>query len=155
QLIDLDFNTHVWSLLTKLLNSIGKTGKPSERGQVIVFYEHHVVQAKAMINTTSCNHRSLFQCAEPGRGFACVQDLGRMVSNGIDKLARKGRDAAEMLQKVQRDTFRFQNRTRQAAHLYNNIASDDFVAIGPSNLDVRSEEHTSELQSRGHLVCRL
>src|SRR5690625_1349323 len=23
------------------------------------------------------------------------------------------------------------------------------------NLDVRSEEHTSELQSRGHLVCRL
>src|SRR5690625_6412884 len=24
-----------------------------------------------------------------------------------------------------------------------------------SGLDVRSEEHTSELQSRGHLVCRL
>src|SRR5690625_4119713 len=24
-----------------------------------------------------------------------------------------------------------------------------------TNLDVRSEEHTSELQSRGHLVCRL
>src|SRR5207253_10885836 len=27
---------------------------------------------------------------------------------------------------------------------------DDFAALG-----VRSEEHTSELQSRGHLVCRL
>src|SRR5690625_6438174 len=25
----------------------------------------------------------------------------------------------------------------------------------PTQLDVRSEEHTSELQSRGHLVCRL
>src|SRR5690625_5703935 len=25
----------------------------------------------------------------------------------------------------------------------------------PYNMDVRSEEHTSELQSRGHLVCRL
>src|SRR5437870_10214034 len=28
-------------------------------------------------------------------------------------------------------------------------------AIGVSNFDLRSEEHTSELQSRGHLVCRL
>src|SRR5437660_9448575 len=25
----------------------------------------------------------------------------------------------------------------------------------PPNLEFRSEEHTSELQSRGHLVCRL
>src|SRR5437870_10935696 len=25
----------------------------------------------------------------------------------------------------------------------------------PCGIDVRSEEHTSELQSRGHLVCRL
>src|SRR5690625_6163369 len=28
-------------------------------------------------------------------------------------------------------------------------------ATRPSRLPVRSEEHTSELQSRGHLVCRL
>src|SRR5690625_5782355 len=26
---------------------------------------------------------------------------------------------------------------------------------GSSNIKIRSEEHTSELQSRGHLVCRL
>src|SRR5437762_7741019 len=89
-----------------------------------------------MISTSARIHRTLFLCAEPGRGFACIQDLDWMVSNGIDKLARKSRDAAEMLQKVQRDTFRFQNRTRQAAHLDNNIAGDDFVAVGPGNLDV-------------------
>src|SRR5690625_5818348 len=29
------------------------------------------------------------------------------------------------------------------------------VDLDQSLLDVRSEEHTSELQSRGHLVCRL
>src|SRR5207253_3448522 len=28
-------------------------------------------------------------------------------------------------------------------------------ALAPSALDTRSEEHTSELESRGHLVCRL
>src|SRR5437870_11539813 len=27
--------------------------------------------------------------------------------------------------------------------------------LGPQNAQIRSEEHTSELQSRGHLVCRL
>src|SRR5437870_7388198 len=27
--------------------------------------------------------------------------------------------------------------------------------VGHSRCDLRSEEHTSELQSRGHLVCRL
>src|SRR5437660_9789547 len=29
------------------------------------------------------------------------------------------------------------------------------VLLGGLSLHVRSEEHTSELQSRGHLVCRL
>src|SRR5690625_7046579 len=34
------------------------------------------------------------------------------------------------------------------------VASDLGFALGP-RLNARSEEHTSELQSRGHLVCRL
>src|SRR5690625_7841084 len=29
------------------------------------------------------------------------------------------------------------------------------TVVGPSSTRKRSEEHTSELQSRGHLVCRL
>src|SRR5437660_4006484 len=32
---------------------------------------------------------------------------------------------------------------------------DVFEAASLGHLDQRSEEHTSELQSRGHLVCRL
>src|SRR2546429_6902692 len=31
----------------------------------------------------------------------------------------------------------------------------DFLAVSFSSVDYRSEEHTSELQSRLHLVCRL
>src|SRR5690625_7070743 len=34
------------------------------------------------------------------------------------------------------------------------IHYDDYIKYG-SEAKVRSEEHTSELQSRGHLVCRL
>src|SRR5437870_8265636 len=33
--------------------------------------------------------------------------------------------------------------------------TSDPVAYGPPMTHRRSEEHTSELQSRGHLVCRL
>src|SRR5690625_6714460 len=36
---------------------------------------------------------------------------------------------------------------------YSNITSS--VSDNPNIVAVRSEEHTSELQSRGHLVCRL
>src|SRR5690554_7437319 len=32
---------------------------------------------------------------------------------------------------------------------------DDFIENGLGKLNKRSEEHTSELQSRPHLVCRL
>src|SRR5690625_6756785 len=36
-----------------------------------------------------------------------------------------------------------------------NIQRKDEEDVTPESYDERSEEHTSELQSRGHLVCRL
>src|SRR5690625_6853623 len=54
--------------------------------------------------------------------------------------------------------FRSNTRTRSR-----NVVSNGFLAKYPLRINVdnrrstskRSEEHTSELQSRGHLVCRL
>src|SRR4029077_12308595 len=135
QIISFHFNADVWLLLTKLTNSIGKTGKPSKSRQVIVLYEHHVVQAKTMIHAAACDHCCLFQRPHSGRGLACIQNLGWMVSNGINKLARKGRDAAETLQKIQCDPLRLQNRPRQTAHFDNKAASDNLVSIPVKNLD--------------------
>src|SRR5207253_11233169 len=36
-----------------------------------------------------------------------------------------------------------------------NIAGGGYWSLGDRGYSPRSEEHTSELQSRGHLVCRL
>ena len=76
---------------------------------MIIFHEHHVVQTKTVVAATPGNHRSFFQCTQPRCGFSRIQDLNGAISNGVDKLARQRRDAAQMLQKIQRDTFRLQN----------------------------------------------
>src|SRR5207253_11500702 len=49
-------------------------------------------------------------------------------------------------------------RTKRPAHrttATSSLLSTSIVSIAGSLADSRSEEHTSELQSRGHLVCRL
>src|SRR3989442_4204060 len=66
-------------------------------------------------------------------------------------------------------TTLFRSLTKPTVHEgawaeYATVPEDGFVARKPSGLDLtqaaalplgRSEEHTSELQSRPHLVCRL
>src|SRR5207253_6116808 len=52
--------------------------------------------------------------------------------------------------------------TESVKHIRQELGADTFPGIGDDELgfavgicQFRSEEHTSELQSRGHLVCRL
>src|SRR5690625_6962016 len=49
--------------------------------------------------------------------------------------------------------------TLDTAHIYLGGKSEEAIGIwmeeNKRRDDIRSEEHTSELQSRGHLVCRL
>src|SRR5690625_6543557 len=53
-----------------------------------------------------------------------------------------------------REERRLQRYLKEAKLLVGkNLSSFDFTAV--EGVSKRSEEHTSELQSRGHLVCRL
>src|SRR5690625_3367014 len=49
----------------------------------------------------------------------------------------------------------FPRTIAQAEALHNLLADMNESIDDVIHVDVRSEEHTSELQSRGHLVCRL
>src|SRR5690625_3998913 len=69
-------------------------------------------------------------------------DLDAATLNTIEK----GRRNVEILKQAQNDPFPVEN---QIAIVY--AGSKNLLR----NVPVRSEEHTSELQSRGHLVCRL
>src|SRR5690625_2631441 len=47
------------------------------------------------------------------------------------------------------------NRIKRSGAMHFRMAPLVFLVSGPRSKDRRSEEHTSELQSRGHLVSRL
>src|SRR5437870_6307350 len=51
--------------------------------------------------------------------------------------------------------FRSSARSRRRARAHRAGRADVFTGAAAVRLHGRSEEHTSELQSRGHLVCRL
>src|SRR5207253_3324104 len=60
-----------------------------------------------------------------------------------------------MLRRPPRSTL-FPYTTLFRSHLDHSVpAGVELLSVSEPGLEVRSEEHTSELQSRGHLVCRL
>ena len=76
---------------------------------MVVLYEDHVVQARTVIHAATGDYGCLFQCAQPRGRFACVEYFRRMIADGVNKLAGEGCDAAEPLQKIQSNTFCFEN----------------------------------------------
>src|SRR5690625_6223793 len=76
----------------------------------------------------------------------------RKLSEEDKKLIRKAFDYAIEAHKDQR-------RKSGEAYIFHPIAVAKIVAdemgLDAISIATRSEEHTSELQSRGHLVCRL
>src|SRR5437870_8488717 len=81
--------------------------------------------------------------ATPDNDVAGAGNLGRMKT-----AQQRRRDVAGLGMKVVAGTIKI------GWHRRDEIASM-LAAVGLTKLDARSEEHTSELQSRGHLVCRL
>src|SRR4029453_8098483 len=137
QIVSLHFDSDVWPFLTKAANLIGKSGKTSESGWGVLFYENHVVQPGTVINPTTSDNRGLFQHAQARSRFAGVEYLGRMISHRVNELAGKSRDTAQALKKIQCHAFGLENRTRKPAHFDHDIARNYGITIGMDDLNVR------------------
>ena len=122
--------------LAKAANLIGEPRKTSERGEMVVLYENHVVQAKTVIHAATGDYGCLFQCAQPRGRFACVEYFRGMIADGVNKLAGERCDAAEALQKIQSNALGFENRTRIAAKFDDYVARNDGIAIRVNDLDI-------------------
>src|SRR5690625_5489791 len=67
---------------------------------------------------------------------------------------------ADSLQQLMEETIPAQIRLKKPLNLPDALSEEEYLdylrnEIASKNKIYRSEEHTSELQSRGHLVCRL
>src|SRR5690625_6534418 len=82
----------------------------------------------------------------------CVTHLAQVAACAEHQLLVKkeqGKDSTH----VQVKSLKDEARTREIARMLGSASSSKSLAHARELL--RSEEHTSELQSRGHLVCRL
>src|SRR5690625_5422843 len=83
--------------------------------------------------------------------FAKKRALGyRMKPPKVDKSG-----AIEIAKQLRAIGNNVNQLTRRANASNGKIDSEELQAIKKELHEIRSEEHTSELQSRGHLVCRL
>src|SRR5690625_6429862 len=62
----------------------------------------------------------------------------------------------QVISAVERATYRMEPPKRTWYHSSSSpVPINSNTLPSPTSVTIRSEEHTSELQSRGHLVCRL
>src|SRR5690625_3466725 len=80
-----------------------------------------------------------------GRAPGGSAEVSQALSDNYLAAVRKFSEQIDMLQAFLHDQF-------SNDHMYSKISPTPVPEVAPT---VRSEEHTSELQSRGHLVCRL
>src|SRR3569833_2760120 len=72
---------------------------------MVVLDEDSRGKIQTVISASAAENSVLLESAKAGYGFARVKDACFRALDGIDVLARKSRDATEMLQEVQDDTF--------------------------------------------------
>ena len=89
-----------------------------------------------MIGPATSDHGRLLQVSKPRRSFACIENFYALILRRDNKLPGQCRDARQMLQKIQRDALRFQNRSRQSTDLDDDVADVHLRAIGPNNFGV-------------------
>src|SRR5207253_10902667 len=92
-----------------------------------------------------------FQCSD------ALLDLHSFPTRRSSDLELKPRVFVETIDEVMRLQGRvvFNDYWTDAGTAGSPADSRGLISVGAADLDGRSEEHTSELQSRGHLVCRL
>ena len=91
-----------------------------------------------MVGCAPGAHRGLLQRAQAGCGLACVEDLGARALHLPHGPGRRGRDARESLEEVERRALSAQQRPRAAFQAKHEAALAPFPFRGePLDLDVR------------------
>src|SRR6266478_997632 len=106
-----------------------------------------------------------FMARSPGSrrghsGSRCGHSGDERMEPRLDGAARLGADQpidelAVLEEQQRRDAPETEARGRLGVGIDVELADDEPAGVGARDVDARSEEHTSELQSQSNLVCRL
>src|SRR5690625_6093160 len=94
------------------------------------------------------------RAGEQGRGFAVVADEVRTLAGRTHRSTEEIQNMVESLQQGVANAVETMEKSRSGARTSADFAKEMEAVLSAVKAS-RSEEHTSELQSRGHLVCRL
>ncbi len=87
--------------------------------EMVVFHQYHVEKPEAMVGPPAGDDRRFLKLPQARSRLARVEDLRPMGACRFDKLARQGRNPAEVLEKIERDPFGSEDRASPSAHLEN------------------------------------
>jgi len=99
----LDLNALAFSAVLKGAGEDG--GQAAAEGDVVVLDEDAGGEIDAVVGASAALDRVLIEDAEAGDGFTGVEDAGVGTLNGVDVMAGKGGDTAEVLHKVEDDAL--------------------------------------------------
>ena len=96
---------------------------------MVVFYQHHIEEAEAMVEGAAAGDGIFFQPAPAGCGFARVEDTGVCWANGLDKTGGQGGDAREALDEIQGHPFGGEDRPGRAGDAQESLAGLHLLAV--------------------------
>lgn len=125
----------------------------AQSGEMIVFDEHHVEQAEAVINAAAASDGIFFQSTQAGSGFARVKNLRVGALDGIHELRSQGGDAGEALNEIEGDAFGAQDGTRIAGNAQQVLAGFGVVAIAGERFNQNARRKLTERRFRESKPC--
>lgn len=107
QRVGFDFDFQRRKFFTGPLHSGGNgvRFRIAQSGQVIVFDQHHVPKAEAMILCAAATNGIFFQCAPAGGRLACVENRGARSGDSFHKVLGERCDAGKALDEIQGHTL--------------------------------------------------
>src|SRR5690625_5538868 len=101
--------------------------------------------------------RLISDCEKGKIDFILTKSISRFARNTIDclELVRKLMDLGVHIYFEKENINTNSMESELMLSILSSLAENESVSLSENSKWSRSEEHTSELQSRGHLVCRL
>ena len=81
---------------------------------VVVLDQDRVIEAEAVIEAAAAAHGVFLERAQPRRGLARAADARAVAGGAADEFMRRGRDAGQMAEKVERHALGGEHRARRA-----------------------------------------